>query len=181
MEKTGKTRFKTSSGTEKKGSEDGAWSGEPSPWYKTLKAHQGEEIPIINNNPTDKEFGIKFGKEFGIKYGIKFGINEKTLLLMLNSNPSSTAADVAEKVGISLRGAEKMIKRLKNAGVISREGSRKNGLWIINKDIWRLWQRSIAKTNWFWQELPESYSEESITQYRDAVYNYVSQHDGGAA
>ena len=32
-----------------------------------------------------------------------------------------------------------------------------------------------------WQELPESYSEESITQYRDAVYNYVSQHYGGAA
>ena len=32
-----------------------------------------------------------------------------------------------------------------------------------------------------WQELPESYSEENITQYRDAVYNYVSQHYGGAA
>ena len=32
-----------------------------------------------------------------------------------------------------------------------------------------------------WQELPESYSEESITQYRDAVYNYVSQHYGGVA
>ena len=32
-----------------------------------------------------------------------------------------------------------------------------------------------------WRELPESYSEESITQYRDAVYNYVSQHYGGAA
>ena len=30
-----------------------------------------------------------------------------------------------------------------------------------------------------WQELPESYSEESITQYRDAVYNYVSQHYNG--
>lgn len=29
-----------------------------------------------------------------------------------------------------------------------------------------------------WQELPESYSEENITQYRDAVYNYVSQHYG---
>ena len=27
-----------------------------------------------------------------------------------------------------------------------------------------------------WQELPESYSEESITYYRDAVYNYVSDH-----
>ena len=32
-----------------------------------------------------------------------------------------------------------------------------------------------------WQELPESYSEESITQYRDAVYNYVSQHYGRVA
>ena len=103
--------------------------------YKTLKAHQGEELTINNNNPIEKEFGIKFGEEFGIKYGIKFGINEKTLLLMLNSNPSSTAADVAEKIGISLRGAEKMIKRLKDAGVISREGSRKNGFWIINKNI----------------------------------------------
>ena len=79
--------------------------------------------------------GIKFGEEFGIKYGIKFGINEKALLLMLNFNPSSTAADVAKKVGISLRGAEKMIKRLKDAGIISREGSRKSGLWIINKNI----------------------------------------------
>lgn len=103
--------------------------------YKTLKAHQGEELAVNINTPTEKEFGIKFGKEFGIKYGIKFGINEKALLLMLNSNPSSTAADVAKKIGISLRGAEKIIKRLKDAGVISREGSRKNGLWIINKNI----------------------------------------------
>ena len=103
--------------------------------YKTLKAHQGEELSINNNNPIEKEFRIKFGEEFGIKYGIKFGINEKTLLIMLNSNPSSTAADVAEKVGLSLRGVEKMIKRLKDAGVISREGSRKNGFWIIKKNI----------------------------------------------
>ena len=32
-----------------------------------------------------------------------------------------------------------------------------------------------------WKELPESYSDESINYYRDAVYNYVSQHYGGAA
>ena len=29
-----------------------------------------------------------------------------------------------------------------------------------------------------WKELPESYSDESINYYRDAVYNYVSQHYG---
>ena len=32
-----------------------------------------------------------------------------------------------------------------------------------------------------WRELPESYSEESIFHYRDAVYNYVSRHYGGVA
>lgn len=32
-----------------------------------------------------------------------------------------------------------------------------------------------------WKELPESYSDESINYYRDAVYNYVSQHYGSVA
>jgi type I restriction enzyme R subunit len=32
-----------------------------------------------------------------------------------------------------------------------------------------------------WKELPGSYSDESINYYRDAVYNYVSQHYGNVA
>ena len=32
-----------------------------------------------------------------------------------------------------------------------------------------------------WAELPQSYSDESISYYRDKVYNYVSQHYGGTA
>lgn len=32
-----------------------------------------------------------------------------------------------------------------------------------------------------WSDLPESYSDESINYYKDAVYNYVSQRYGGAA
>ena len=32
-----------------------------------------------------------------------------------------------------------------------------------------------------WKGLPESYSDESINYYRDAVYNYVSQHYGSVA
>lgn len=32
-----------------------------------------------------------------------------------------------------------------------------------------------------WKELPESYSDESITYYRDAVYNYISLHYGSVA
>ena len=97
--------------------------------FKTLKARQGEPLPNV-----DGEFGTKFGEEFGIKFGIKFGINEKRLLLMLHDNPSLTATDMADRLGISQRAVEKQIKKLKDMGVISRQGSRKNGLWVINKE-----------------------------------------------
>ena len=97
--------------------------------FKTLKARQGEPLPNA-----DGEFGTKFGEEFGIKFGIKFGINEKRLLLMLHDNPSLTATDMADRLGISQRAVEKQMKKLKDMGVISRQGSRKNGLWVINKE-----------------------------------------------
>ena len=97
--------------------------------FKTLKARQGEPLPNV-----DGEFGTKFGEEFGIKFGIKFGINEKRLLLMLHDNPSLTATDMADRLGISQRAVEKQMKKLKDMGVISRQGSRKNGLWVINKE-----------------------------------------------
>ena len=84
--------------------------------FKTLKAHQREDLGASAIDPIDKEFGIKFGEEFGIKCGIKFGINDKRLLLLINSNPSATAAEAAEQIGMSLRGTEKLMKRLKDAG-----------------------------------------------------------------
>lgn len=101
--------------------------------YKTLKEHQGEELPTNDVSPIDRQFGIKFGEEFGIKYGIKFGINDKQLLLLIDSNPTITASDAAERMEISLRGAEKIFKKLRDSGVISRQGSKKSGSWIINK------------------------------------------------
>ena len=101
--------------------------------YKTLKGHQGEELPTNDAASIDRQFGIMFGEEFGIKYGIKFGINDKQLLLLIAGNPTITASDAAERMGISLRGAEKKFKKLRDVGVISRQGSRKSGSWLINK------------------------------------------------
>ena len=96
--------------------------------YQALKAHQGAPLPA-----TDEEFGIKFGEEFGIKFGIKFGISDKQILLALHSAPSSTAAEIAQSIGISQRAVEKKLKKFKDLGIIHREGSRKNGLWVINQ------------------------------------------------
>ena len=96
--------------------------------YKTLKAHQGNPLPN-----TEDEFDEKFGKEFGVKFGVKFGVNEKRLLLLLNESPGMSAQDAAGQIGISKRGIEKQLKKLKDVGAISRQGSDKNGIWIINK------------------------------------------------
>ena len=72
-------------------------------------------------------------KEFVVRLGKEFGINDKQLLLTLDENPSLTASDISERMGVSTRAIEKQIKKFKDLGVIHRRGSRKNGLWIINE------------------------------------------------
>lgn len=72
-------------------------------------------------------------KEFVARFGKEFGINDKQLLLTLDENPSLTASDISERMGVSTRAIEKQIKKFKDLGVICRQGSRKNGLWIINE------------------------------------------------
>jgi ATP-dependent DNA helicase RecG len=72
-------------------------------------------------------------KEFVVRFGKEFGINDKQLLLTLDENPSLTASDISERIGLSPRAIEKQIKKFKDLGVICRQGSRKNGLWIINE------------------------------------------------
>ena len=72
-------------------------------------------------------------KKFVVRFGKEFGINDKQLLLILDENPSLTASDISERMGVSTRAIEKQIKKFKDLGVIHRRGSRKNGLWIINE------------------------------------------------
>ena len=97
--------------------------------YKTLLERRGDELGTEKNNLIDEKFGIRFGDEFGIKFGIK----EKQILLLLDSNPAFTASDIATQIGIGQRAVEKQMKKLKDLNIICRQGSRKNGLWIVNK------------------------------------------------
>ena len=64
----------------------------------------------------EDEFDAKFGKEFGVKFGVKFGVNERKVLLLLASNPSLSAENIAEQIGLSKRGVEKQLA----VGTISR-------------------------------------------------------------
>jgi len=90
--------------------------------YKTLKEHQGSPLPN-----TEDEFDAKFGKEFGAK----FGANERKVLLLLASNPSLSAENIAEQIGLSKRGVEKQLKKFRDLGIITRKGSDKTGYWKV--------------------------------------------------
>ena len=103
--------------------------------YATLKKHQGEPITSKNSKnetPSDSNFEEKFGNEFGVKFGVKFGVNEKKVLLLLNDNSTISAGEISERTGLSKRGVEKQIKKFRDLGILTRSGSDKNGLWIVN-------------------------------------------------
>ena len=101
----------------------------------TLTAHQGEEREDVgaNTSQLEREFGLIFGTQFGIKFGIKFGDNDMRVLLLLNSNPTFSSQKIADRLEITKRAVEKIIKRLRENGVIGRVGSNKSGYWKINR------------------------------------------------
>lgn len=100
-----------------------------------LTRHQGEEKTGVNTDasPLEREFGIIFGKEFGTKFGIKFGDNDMRVLLLLNSNPAFSSQKIAERLGITQRAVEKIIRRLRENHILERIGSNKTGYWKINR------------------------------------------------
>ena len=53
----------------------------------------------------------------------------------LKKFPEYTAVDLSESVGISRRNIEANIKKLKDLGILIREGSRKDGSWkVVDKE-----------------------------------------------
>lgn len=118
-------------------------AGESSPFIEfmlgeildTLTSHQGNEKKPIDENasPLEREFGIIFGNEFGIKFGIKFGDNDMRVLLLLNSNPMFSAQKIADRLSLTKRAVEKIVRRLRENNVIERVGSNKSGYWKLNR------------------------------------------------
>ena len=57
--------------------------------------------------------------------------NQNNVLKFLQNNPTSTQIEVAEKLNISIAGVKKIILRLQELELLSREGSKKTGHWIV--------------------------------------------------
>ena len=108
-----------------------------------------EKYPVSEESSVEK-FGVN-AKMFGVnskssvkKFGVnadKFGNTSETpkkvsktaqkIIDLVISDPSITADNMANKVGVTKRAIEKNIKNLRGMGILVHEGSDKAGYWRI--------------------------------------------------
>lgn len=69
----------------------------------------------------------------GINVGISVGISDRVLEL-IRQDEHTTAARMAQQLGMSVRQVERAIKSWRDLGVLIREGSNKSGRWIVRDE-----------------------------------------------
>ena len=80
---------------------------------------QVEATSIIKNEPTNELLSVR----------------QKDIIAAIRLKPSITREELADITKISLATIKREITTLRNKGYINRDGSNKNGLWILLKGI----------------------------------------------
>jgi len=60
-------------------------------------------------------------------------LTEEAILEYLSSHPHATQMEIANAIGKTRRGVQAAITRLKEKGLLKREGAKKNGKWVIQQ------------------------------------------------
>ena len=58
---------------------------------------------------------------------------QESILNEIQKNPSITTNELAQKTGIKFRTLQRYISQLQTLGFLAREGSRKDGYWVVGK------------------------------------------------
>jgi len=74
---------------------------------------------------------ITVGENVGEIVGETVGETAKKIMELLKKNPNLTREEIANQIGLSVRGVEYNLSQLKTMMLIKREGSTKKGKWII--------------------------------------------------
>ncbi len=59
--------------------------------------------------------------------------SSERILQLIKQKPTISAAEIAKELNMSSRGIEKQIKKLREAGILKREGADFDGYWKIIK------------------------------------------------
>jgi ATP-dependent DNA helicase RecG len=89
------------------------------------------DITDISNGDSD---GVNDGDSDGVNDGDRIGVNEtqQKILEAMRNNPSISAQQLSEKIGLTKRHVETNIRTLKKDGIIDRSGPAKVGHWQVN-------------------------------------------------
>lgn len=106
-------------------------------WLKPQLIEQPElmqvklELKIVNaENPTAPQRGQKEGQKDGQK---ELSSRQLEIIHLLEKTPGATMPQIAEAMAITYRTVRRDMEYLQKSGIISREGGRKEGRWIISK------------------------------------------------
>ena len=98
-------------------------------------------VILKNMNYNIKDEGLNEGLNKGLNEGLNKGLNQEkniegigrqeNILEIIDKNPKTTVSELSEMLGVSVSTTERELSRLKNEGLIKREGSRKTGEWKI--------------------------------------------------
>ncbi|MDO5563842.1 MAG: ATP-binding protein [Eubacteriales bacterium] len=68
----------------------------------------------------------------GLDVGLGDGL-EKEIIRMVSENPKLTMAEIAEKLNVTKRTIERIVKGLREKGVIERKGGKRYGYWEVHE------------------------------------------------
>ena len=111
--------------------------GKPAPIFDTTGADMMVTLFDNSDNKAITEFTVA-NEKFIVPNGIINGtinLDENNILLLkaVSNNPEITYDGLATFLGMSRRTVSREMKKLQEGGLIEREGSRKNGRWIVRE------------------------------------------------
>lgn len=92
----------------------------------------GRGISLILSKEPKTEFK-EIGRQFIVTFKRKAPIHEtrEKIISLIKVNPRITTQELAENTGLSSKGVEWNLKKLKDEKLLKRKGSRKDGYWEI--------------------------------------------------
>ncbi len=105
-------------------------------------SHDGYEMDVEGDVPMVCESPVSYAavsrrrvvadEKLVLDDSVRLSKSARLILDVLRKEPSSSAKSVAELLGLSARGVEKNIKKMKELGLVSRIGPDKGGRWQVN-------------------------------------------------
>ncbi|MDR1183382.1 MAG: winged helix-turn-helix transcriptional regulator, partial [Coriobacteriales bacterium] len=101
--------------------------------YRYTKIYSGKEPELIEGDIFQTIIPLNRTPDVLLNVPINVSINEtdSRILEIIEKNPKTTYASLAEELFVSSRTVQRSISKLQEAGKITRVGSKKTGYWKI--------------------------------------------------